>query len=60
VAAAKTSFLHGDQWAYLAGIVAVVIGAAVVFFLFPKNQAERRMLAEYATEDAAAESKSAG
>jgi MFS family permease len=60
VAAAKTSFLHGDQWAYLAGIVAVVSGAAVVFFLFPKNQAERRMLAEYAAEDAAAESKGPG
>ena len=54
VAAAKTSFLHGDQWAYLAGIVAVVLGAAVVFFLFPKNQEERRMLAEFAAEDAAA------
>ena len=60
VAAAKASFLQGDQWAYLAGIVAVVIGAAVVFFLFPKNEAERRMLAEYAAEDAAAETKSAG
>jgi MFS family permease len=52
VAAAKTSFLQGDQWAYLAGIIAVVIGAAVVFFLFPKNQEERRMLAEFAKEDA--------
>jgi DHA2 family multidrug resistance protein-like MFS transporter len=58
VAAAKTSFLHGDQWAYLAGIVAVVLGAVIVFFLFPKNEAERRMLSEYAAEDAAAESKS--
>jgi hypothetical protein len=53
-AAAKASFLHGDQWAYLAGIVAVLLGAAVVFFLFPKNQEERRMLAEFAAEDAAA------
>jgi MFS transporter, DHA2 family, multidrug resistance protein len=53
-AAAKASFLHGDQWAYLAGIVAVVLGAAVVFFLFPKNQEERRMLAEFAVEDATA------
>ena len=53
-AAAKASFLHGDQWAYLAGIVAVLLGAAVVFFLFPKNQEERQMLAEFAAEDAAA------
>jgi MFS family permease len=52
VAAAKTSFLQGDQWAYLAGIIAVVVGAAVVFFLFPKNDQERRMLAEFAAEDA--------
>jgi DHA2 family multidrug resistance protein-like MFS transporter len=54
VAGAKTSFLQGDEWAYLAGIIAVVIGAVLVFFLFPKNAEERRMLAEYATEDAAA------
>ncbi len=54
VAAAKTSFLKGDEAAYLAGIVAVVLGAAVVFFLFPKNEEERRMLAEFAAEDAAA------
>jgi DHA2 family multidrug resistance protein-like MFS transporter len=53
-AAAKASFLHGDQWAYVAGIVAVLLGAAVVFFLFPKNQEERRMLAEFEAEDAAA------
>ena len=53
-AAAKASFLHGDQWAYLAGIVAVLLGAAVVFFLFPKNKEERRMLTEFAAEDAAA------
>jgi MFS transporter, DHA2 family, multidrug resistance protein len=55
VAAAKTSFLQGDQSAYLAGIVAVLLGAVIVFFLFPRFQAEKRMLAEFATEDAAAE-----
>jgi hypothetical protein len=32
----------------------VVIGAVIVFFLFPKNQEERRMLAEFSAEDAAA------
>jgi hypothetical protein len=61
VAAAKTSFLHGDQWAYVAGLVAVLLGAAVVFFLFPKNEEERRMLAEFAEEDAVpATGKSSG
>ena len=38
--AAKTSFLQGDQWAYLAGIVAVLLGAALVFFVFPGKQQE--------------------
>jgi MFS transporter, DHA2 family, multidrug resistance protein len=51
VAAAKTSFLQGDEWAYAAGIVAIVIGAALVFFLFPKNDQERRLLEQYHAED---------
>ena len=36
-AAAKESFLQGDQWAYLAGIVAVLLGAAVVFDPLPQE-----------------------
>jgi MFS transporter, DHA2 family, multidrug resistance protein len=51
IAAAKTSFLDGSQWAYLAGIVAVVAGAAIVFFLFPKRDEEARLLAQYHAED---------
>ena len=53
VAAAKTSFLQGDRAAYLAGIVAVLLGAVIVFLLFPKYEAEKRMLGEYAAKDAA-------
>jgi hypothetical protein len=52
-AAAKTSFLQGDQWAYTAGIVAILIGAAIVFFLFPKREEEERLLASYRAEDTA-------
>jgi hypothetical protein len=52
-AAAKTAFLQGDQWAYLAGIVAVLIGAAVVAFFFPRAERERELLARYHDEDAA-------
>jgi DHA2 family multidrug resistance protein-like MFS transporter len=52
IAAAKTAFLQGDQWAYLAGIVAVVLGAALVFLVFPKRVEERRLLAGYQAEDA--------
>ena len=51
IAAAKTSFLHGDQWAYTAGIVAVLLGAAIVWFCFPKAARERELLAEYHDED---------
>jgi MFS transporter, DHA2 family, multidrug resistance protein len=52
VAAAKTSFLKGDQWAYTAGIVAVLLGAVLVYFKFPRFADEQRLLASYAAEDA--------
>ena len=51
--AARQSFLHGDQWAYLAGIVAVLVGAAIVFFFFPKHDEEVAMLRRYHDEDTA-------
>lgn len=53
-AAAKTSFLQGDQWAYLAGIIAVLLGAALVFFLFPEKEEEVAMLARFHAEDTGA------
>jgi EmrB/QacA subfamily drug resistance transporter len=53
VAAAKTSFLQGDEWAYTAGIAAVLVGAALVFFLFPRGDEEKRLLGQYHREDAA-------
>jgi hypothetical protein len=52
VAAAKTSFLQGDQWAYTAGIVAVLLGAALVFVFFPHAAEERELLTRYQEEDA--------
>ena len=51
-AAAKQSFLDGDQWAYTAGIVAVLLGAVLVFFLFPRKDEEQELLARYQAEDA--------
>jgi MFS transporter, DHA2 family, multidrug resistance protein len=51
-AAAKSSFLDGADWAYTAGIVAILLGAVVVFFLFPKRDEEERLLAAYHAEDA--------
>src|SRR5205809_1768662 len=50
-AGAKQAFLQGDQWAYLAGIVAILLGATIVFFCFPKRDDEQRLLAEYHAQD---------
>lgn len=58
--AAKTAFLAGDQQAYLAGIIAVLIGAALVFLVFPKFEQERKLLAEYHAEDTGATETGAG
>ncbi|HEX8754126.1 MAG TPA: MFS transporter [Solirubrobacterales bacterium] len=55
IAGAKASFLNGGDWAYAAGIIAVLLGAAIVFLAFPKRDDERRLLASYEAEDAAAE-----
>jgi hypothetical protein len=53
IAGAKAAFLHGDQWAYTAGIVAVALGAVLVFFRFPRHEEEERLLAEYHRVDSA-------
>ena len=50
-AAAKSSFLQGDDWAYTAGVVAVLIGASLVFFFFPRKAAEQQLLRDYLAED---------
>jgi MFS transporter, DHA2 family, multidrug resistance protein len=54
VAGAKQSFLDGADWAYTAGIVAIILGGTVVFFLFPRRDEEKRLLAEYHAEDTSA------
>ena len=51
IAAAQTSFIDGANWAYLAGLVAIVLGFALVFFLFPKREAEVELLDRYHAED---------
>jgi DHA2 family multidrug resistance protein-like MFS transporter len=53
-AAARASFLQGDQWAYVAGIVAIALGGALVFFLFPHKEAETSLLRAYRAQDAEA------
>jgi EmrB/QacA subfamily drug resistance transporter len=54
IAGARAAFLHGDQWAYVAGIVAITLGAVLVLLCFPERDAERRLLREYQAADAAA------
>jgi DHA2 family multidrug resistance protein-like MFS transporter len=51
IAAARTSFLQGDDWAYTAGLVAVLLGAALVWICFPRRDEEQRLLARYHDED---------
>jgi hypothetical protein len=48
---AKTAFLQGDRWAYGAGVLAVLIGAALVWFFFPRMDDEHRLLARYRSID---------
>ncbi len=50
-AGARQSFLDGADWAYTAGIIAIVLGAMLVFFLFPKRDQEKELLARYHDED---------
>jgi MFS transporter, DHA2 family, multidrug resistance protein len=52
-AGARESFVKGDQWAYTAGIVAIALGAMLVFFMFPHKAREAELLAEYHTLDTA-------
>ena len=51
MAAAKASFLQGDQWAYAAGILAILLGGLLIALAFPGRDDERRLLARYHAED---------
>jgi len=51
LAAARASFLQGDQWAYTAGILAILLGGLLVALAFPSKDDERRLLARYHAED---------
>ncbi|MEX1006685.1 MAG: MFS transporter [Acidimicrobiia bacterium] len=59
-AAAKSSFVDGADLAYTAGIIAILLGAVLVFFLFPKKDGEEELLAEYHEEDTAAHAAEVG
>lgn len=52
VEGARNAFLHGDRWAYAAGIVAILVGIALVYFAYPRRAEENRLLASYQDADA--------
>jgi len=47
ITSAKISFLAGDHLAYTAGIIAILIGAVLIFFKFPKHEEEKELIAQY-------------
>jgi MFS transporter, DHA2 family, multidrug resistance protein len=51
VKAARQSFLDGADWAYATGILAMLIGAALVLVLYPRKEQEHALLRRYADED---------
>lgn len=53
-AAAKESFLAGSTLAYAVGLVAVLIGAAVIWFCYPRKDVETELLAGYNLADSKA------
>jgi MFS family permease len=58
-AAAQQSFLDGDRWAYVAAIVAVLIGMAIVFRFFPHKDEEEALRSAYHAQDSGDEGAAA-
>jgi len=54
VAGAKSAFIDGQDWAYAAGLIAVGLGAVLVFFMFPGHEREEQLLDGYHRTDTAA------
>ena len=52
IAGARSSFVSGSDWSYIAGIIAIVFGAGLIFFMFPGKSDEERLLAKYRAQDA--------
>ncbi len=57
--AARESFLAGANWAYGAGMIAVVVGILLVLWKYPRRDDERRLIAEYAAADPAQQASAA-
>jgi DHA2 family multidrug resistance protein-like MFS transporter len=59
IEAARSSFLDGAAWGYTAGLVAVVVGAVIVFVFFPRRDDETALLAEYQRLDTTSDAPTA-
>ncbi len=57
ILAARESFLSGAHSAHMAGAGAIFLGAVLVFFVFPKRDEERALLARYHAEDSGSGAK---
>jgi EmrB/QacA subfamily drug resistance transporter len=51
IEAAKSSFLAGTDWAHIAGIIAILIGAGIIYFKFPKKEEEKELHQQYHADD---------
>ena len=51
--AAKVSFMEGQRWSYSVGMIAIAIGALLIWKFFPRQSEEAQLMAEYAREDKA-------
>jgi len=54
ISGAKSSFIDGQDRAYLAGLIAVALGAILVYTMFPRREREEELLAQYNREDSLA------
>jgi EmrB/QacA subfamily drug resistance transporter len=52
ISAAQEAFLQGSDSAYVVGIGAILLGAVLVFFAFPKKDREVELLSQFHAEDA--------
>jgi DHA2 family multidrug resistance protein-like MFS transporter len=59
IAGARSSFVSGSDWSYIAGIIAIAFGAGLIFFMFPGKLDEERLLAAYHAQDTTPETAAA-
>ena len=51
ISGARDSFLQGANWAYASGVILILVGAAIVWFFFPRKENETVLLTSYVAAD---------